>query len=308
MKTRILSYAVILLVNFFSVPCQAASSVYIPGVPSASSSAIGISCQYNYPGSGCIFCQNSSPSPLVSSAGVLTQGYSRRVIFYTPGGYSWSVPTGVTTMKAVVIGGGGGGVNFCCGNGSGGGGGYSEKTYSVKSAQSISVTVGSGGSGSDGGSSSITINSVTISATGGRQDNSGGAGSGGDINTYGEGGGQNTGGGAGGPYGNGCCGGWFGGLGLVAAGLESQSGWWWDTRDIVGLAGISGAPCTQGGLGAPGGSVLNTGSAGYGGNGGFGAGGGYGGNGSQNPGNGGIGGGGASGNGNGGNGIAILYW
>jgi len=118
---------------WFSDASYAASSVYIPGLPSTSSSSIGITCQANFPGTGCTYCNNVSPGPVISSAGVVSSGYQNRLMFVTPGSYSWNVPANTTTMKLVVIGAGGAGgggisVTYCAsyetvaGGGGGGGG------------------------------------------------------------------------------------------------------------------------------------------------------------------------------------------
>ncbi|MBF0559012.1 MAG: hypothetical protein HQL08_09550 [Nitrospirae bacterium] len=198
MKKSFFSYAVTSLIVLLSVPCHAASSVYIPGVPSASSSAMGISCAYNYPAAGVVYCTNQSSGPQVSSGGVISAGYQNRVMFITPNTYAWTVPSRVTKMKAVVIGAGGNGSTV---NG-GSGGGYAEKVYTVSGGQAISVTVQAGGSG-NGASTSVSIGGVTISARGGANASTTvGSGSGGDINTSG-GKGNGGGGGAGGPYANG---------------------------------------------------------------------------------------------------------
>lgn len=259
-----------------AAPAYTASSVYIPGVPSASTSAIGISCNYGGLGAGTVYCTNQSPGPTVTcSAGTCTSsaGYQNRLIFALPGTYNWSVPASVTKMKAVVIGPGGtagDGVTDCCG---GGGGGYSEKTYATSGGASITVIVMAGGSQ---GTTSINISGTTISAAGGiggvGSGCSGscpvsGCGSGGDISTCG-GSASRAGGGAGGPYANGGNGGNGGGgfgNGLVSnSGNNGQYGGyafgihdnllgetmainplgvnnsiWWDTKDIQGNGGVA---------------------------------------------------------------------
>ncbi|MFA5431374.1 MAG: Ser-Thr-rich GPI-anchored membrane family protein [Candidatus Paceibacterota bacterium] len=65
------------------------------------------------------------------------------VYFKTPGSSSWTVPEGVTSVDAFILGGGGGGGDLGCG----GGGGYTKNlfNYSVVSGQSISINVGAGG-------------------------------------------------------------------------------------------------------------------------------------------------------------------
>jgi hypothetical protein len=107
--------------------------------------------------------------------------------------YSWTCPTGVTEVRAVVIGGGGGGGQWC----GGGGGGAAMKLLTVTPNQTYSVQVGKGGkqnilntgNANQGGTSTF----MTLSATGGTgghgssnpssgQTVSGGTGSGGTVN------------------------------------------------------------------------------------------------------------------------------
>ncbi len=258
----------------------AASSVYIPGVPSASSSAIGISCNYGGLGAGTVLCSNSSPGPIVTcNAGVCTSaaGYQNRLMFVAPGVYGWSVPAGVTKFKLVVIGAGSGSDNTYGGNG----GGYSETTITVSGGQPVSVNVGQGGGYQlNGGPSSITVNGVSINAGGGTYATWGhgthGCGSGGSINTCGGISYVNGGGvGAAGPYANGgyggtyggggfgtfggCCqgpGGQYGGyaFGMTATGLSNPIGSnsiWWDPRDIMGNGGKAAAGIPLNNAGEP---------------------------------------------------------
>jgi hypothetical protein len=112
------------------------------------------------------------------------------------GAYTWNKPAGCTLIRVIVQGPGGGG----SGHGeSGGAGGYAEKWINNPPA-SVTVTIGSRGSGvsysSAGGDSGTTSFGSYLSATGGRGANRnhghsggfGGHGSGGDINLYGGGG------------------------------------------------------------------------------------------------------------------------
>jgi hypothetical protein len=128
---------------------------------------------------------------------------------------TFTIPAGVTALKVTVVGGGGGGGGFRAGvaSGSGGGaGGASVKFLTgLTSGNTLSVTVGSGGTGgrgpqgfggvvpTAGGTSSVasgTQSITTISATGGDRGGnsynndwnrviSGGVGSGGDLNIQG---------------------------------------------------------------------------------------------------------------------------
>ena len=103
--------------------------------------------------------------------------------------YQWTCPTGVTQVRAVVIGGGGGGGQWC----GGGGGGAAMKLLAVVPGQTYQVQVGKGGdagtSGSGGGESSF----MTLTGGGGYgghntsspssgQTVNGGSGSGGTVN------------------------------------------------------------------------------------------------------------------------------
>ena len=89
-------------------------------------------------------------------------------------GTTWTVPAGVTRVRAIVVAGGGGsGFYSCGGNGPnmpGGAGGYAQGVYNVTPGSTITVTVGaagvsqSAGNGTAGGSSSF---GSFASATGG---------------------------------------------------------------------------------------------------------------------------------------------
>jgi hypothetical protein len=67
----------------------------------------------------------------------------------TPGTYTFTVPAGITQVRAIVIGGGGGGGASPDGNYRGGdggsGGGFAMGEYTVTPGQSITVTVGARG-------------------------------------------------------------------------------------------------------------------------------------------------------------------
>jgi hypothetical protein len=91
------------------------------------------------------------------------------VVFDTVTSHNWTVPEGVTSICAVMVGGGGG----CYQSGlhtSGAGGGLGYKNYiPVSPGDTVSVTVGSGGTvNTTGGASSIAVNSNTYSASGGQ--------------------------------------------------------------------------------------------------------------------------------------------
>ena len=128
---------------------------------------------------------------------------------------SWTVPTGVTSITAFLVGGGGGGGRGyqtsgggTAWGGGGGGGGYSTNTtLSVTSGESLSIGIGTGGTsgsstGGTGGTSQILRSSTVLaSASGG----AGGYGSSSSSSASGAsyGGAGGSGGGAGGYYGYG---------------------------------------------------------------------------------------------------------
>jgi hypothetical protein len=254
---------------------------------------------------------------------------AKQIEFTTPGTYSWTVPTGITTISSVVVGGGGGGA----GNGGsgvyglgGGGGGLSYAvSIAVTPGETLTIDVGAGGagggiSGTSGGNSSIKRGATTLlvaNGGGGGQRTSSGApvsgGSGGAALGYsggGNGGGGGTassntrgggGGGAGGYSGNG------GNGGTVSTPPESGAGG----------GGGGGAEGSAQGNGGGGVGILGEGSSGASGGGG-GSGGSNGVNsGNSNPGSntavhGGLYGGGGSGGDNfgttGGNGAVRIIW
>lgn len=183
-----------------------------------------------------------------------------------PGTRSWTVPEGVSKIRAFVVGGGGGGWG-ASGYASGGGGGFAEKLINVTPGQVLSYTVGSAGEASTtsptaGGTSSI---GGAISATGGDAGGSGvgglgGEGSGGEVNFSGGSGGvgQNYGGGGSGhAFGAGQNGSQLWGGGFSARGAAFVDGWRIGLTPgpgygfgALGLTGVNAA--TQPGLGGGG--------------------------------------------------------
>lgn len=102
--------------------------------------------------------------------------------YYFGQGGTFTIPAGIGSMRATIVGGGGGGApntgNFN-GAGGGGGGGVTQINVNVTPGASYTVTVGGGGApGSAGGNSSVTVNSITYTANRGLQGSglSGGAG------------------------------------------------------------------------------------------------------------------------------------
>lgn len=151
-------------------------------------------------------------------------------LYTTAGGYTWTVPAGLSSVRVVCVGGAGAGGTW--GGGGGGGGGYCKKSnIAVTPGASISVAVGRGGynvytSGSCIPSAASTFNNMLI-ANGGysvvssdKQGGAGGTATGGDINYSGGNGGNGMVGGPNGPNGGG--GRWGGGGG--AAGSSAGNG------------------------------------------------------------------------------------
>jgi len=178
------------------------------------------------------------------------------VLYYgTPGvAYSWTAPTGVTSVNYLVVAGGGsGGAGYSGAPGGGGGaGGMLTGTLSVTPGNSYTVVVGvgggpTGGNGAGGGNGNNS-QFASIIATGG-----GGGGTQGSYNSSGGGSGGSGGGGYGGTSGTGGGGASVGGQGNN--GGNSASG-------VGGGVGGGGG----GGAGAAGGSGSGT-TAGAGGNG-----------------------------------------
>lgn len=134
---------------------------------------------------------------------------------YTSSGtYSWTCPSGVTSVSVVCIGGGGGGNgggNGVGGAGGGGGGGLGYKNnISVTPGQSYTVVVGGGGAGdywngppystdpANSGGDSYFIDATTVKGGGGGGGNGNSAAAGGSGGTYvGDGGGNGYSGGTG---------------------------------------------------------------------------------------------------------------
>jgi hypothetical protein len=133
--------------------------------------------------------------------------------YTSPGTYSWTCPSGVTSVNVVCIGGGGGGgmatspsASYRDGGGGGGGGLGWKNNISVTPGQSYTVVVGSGGNGASAigqngsnGGNSYFINTSTVCGFGGRGGSGGNyGGQGGQGGPFLGGGGGNGGGGGGG--------------------------------------------------------------------------------------------------------------
>jgi hypothetical protein len=107
------------------------------------------------------------------------------IAYTTPGAHSFTVPVGITQVTVQVWGAGGSGGNgggkvtfdqSGYGGAGGGSGAYSEKVITVSSGATIAVQVGAGGANVQaGGTSSSTLGSIVLSATGGNPGGSGGS-------------------------------------------------------------------------------------------------------------------------------------
>ena len=172
---------------------------------------------------------------------------SAQAVFTSSG--TFTVPAGVTSITAELVGAGGnGGFN---GGGGGGGGGYARGTFTVSPGTTISIVVGDGGSelgtimGGFGILAGAGLNGTTVPNPNIGGGGAGGAGLGGSVNR--------TGGTGGGGYYT-----YFGGGGGGAAGYTANGGnggntiaWTGICLTPGGTAGIGGgAPGGDGGKGA----------------------------------------------------------
>lgn len=178
--------------------------------------------------------------------------------YTSPGTYTWTCPSGVTSVNALCIGGGGGGgmatkplATYKDGGGGGGGGLGWRNGISVTPGQSYTVVVGAGGNGATSvgmsgtsGGNSFFISSATVCGFGG------GGGLGGN---YGGGGGNGGtyfggGGGRGGNGGNGSSGGLRSGGGGGAGGYSGDGGYGGSGGSTAASPGL-GANSNSGGAG-----------------------------------------------------------
>jgi hypothetical protein len=129
----------------------------------------------------------------------LTPGFSRRVAFAA--NTAFTVPAGVSLIRATVVGGGGGGggTNNAYAGAGGGAGGFASGTFAVTPGTSIAITVGAGGAsgvaGANAGNGGTSSFGTFCSATGGEggqyqsaqatPGGAGGLGSGGEVAGYG---------------------------------------------------------------------------------------------------------------------------
>lgn len=202
----------------------------------------------------------ATPSWQTPTAG---SGFSNLQIFTSSG--TFTIPTGVTKVKVTVVGGGGGGGNGSNGVGAsgGGGGGAAISILSgVTPGNTLTVTIGAGGSaGVAGGTSSVasgTQTITTISATGGglgstagvngANGGAGGVGSNGNLNLTGDSGGPGSRGNTIDLSGNGGSSIFGGGGGGRAVGTSVAGG----AGGNYGGGGGGGSNSGGGGAGAPG--------------------------------------------------------
>ena len=185
--------------------------------------------------------------------------------YTTPGTYSWTCPSGVTSVCVVCIGGGGGGMYYFTGSyhmsgGAGGGLGY-KNNISVTPGQSYTVVVGDGGlagyysAGSTAGGDSYFINATTVKGGGGNAGRYSGSAPSTGGNFVGDGGGNGggvyvSGSSGSGPQGGGGAGGYSGDGGRGG-------------QNVSGRYPTSGS----GGSACGGGNNANTDTKGYGGGG-----------------------------------------
>jgi hypothetical protein len=169
---------------------------------------------------------------LSAASNSITAALATCAAYYTPGTYTWVAPATVTSVSVVVVGGGGGATNSTLSTFSnGGGGGGGELRYrnamAVTAGSSYTVVVGSGGAGgaitgspvsTNGGQSSFTGNSSSVTANGGLRGTSSTTGGAGGS------GGSGTGGGNGGAGGCGCASSTRGGGGGGAGGYSGAGG------------------------------------------------------------------------------------
>ena len=121
----------------------------------------------NYGTSGQVLTSGGSgAAPTWSTPATASSGQIYSEIFAATG--SWTAPTGVTRVRAIVVGGGGGGSTSTCGT-YGGHGGVAIGVYTVTPGTSYSITIGTGGgaTGNTATAGGTTSFASFCSATGG---------------------------------------------------------------------------------------------------------------------------------------------
>ena len=111
-----------------------------------------------------------------ATGATLTLPVVGQVAYTTTGTYSWTAPSGVTSVSVVAVGGGGGGSTVWSGGGGGAGGLGWKNNISVTPGQTYTVVVGSGGPPSSNttnagaaGGTSYFISTATVAGYGGGQ-------------------------------------------------------------------------------------------------------------------------------------------
>ena len=191
-----------------------------------------------------LYSDSARTNLVYTSAGISINDTSRgygQVMYTSPGSYTWTVPTSVSSIHVVMIGAGGGGsAGAQPGGGGGGGGALAYKNdIAVTPGETVSINVGDGGAGvrygsaGSGTNSSITTSSssYTMTAGGGQGGQShdggpGGTASGNGASGYpgGRGGNRAGGGGSGGGGGAGGYGGQGGQGGSNSSGSNGSGG------------------------------------------------------------------------------------
>jgi hypothetical protein len=211
---------------------------------------------------------SASMTHTMSNSGGPVLGYTSgatAITFSTAGLYSWTCPTGITSIQVQcwAAGGGGDGGSASQGGAGGGGGEYAaEPAFPVTPGNVYSIIVGAGGGGGSsgvggapGGYSSFTNTngqpqSVTANGGGGGADFAGGQGGTGSGNTIHFDGGDGAGG--------------SGNLGAAGGGSSASSGGEGNagTGSSGNTGGVGGSGLSGGGAGGAGGNTLSNGVSG----------------------------------------------
>jgi uncharacterized repeat protein (TIGR02543 family) len=118
------------------------------------SPASGVATDFTTPQVYTVYAEDGTPNAYTVTVNQLTPTLTTRgdgktlATFTTTGGGVWTIPAGVSTVEAMVIGGGGGGGQQSSGGGAGGM--YYTSSYTVTPGASVNVAVGTGGLGGNG--------------------------------------------------------------------------------------------------------------------------------------------------------------
>ena len=233
----------------------ATSGLTLNDTINVSDNSVGIRTDYtnqtlNVLGTVGVSALTSTNDGLDVGSGVISYVGDDTVVTYTGGFSTFTVPSGVTSLRVLVVGAGGGGGGATAGGG-GAGEYYHETSYPVTPGSAITVTIGFGGGGGTGWSTSSDGNNGTNSVFGSITARGGGGG--GSRAAVGNNGGVGLDGGSGGGAGVSSIGGTTGGTATaMSPGLGFNGG---------NHTGSSVSECTTGGGGGAG-SVGGTGIAG----------------------------------------------